>query len=98
MCAYVNRSTLDLLCMLYLIVISANRKREAHQQAMPGSQWLGEAHVDDLIGTCWRGALPLLKKVQTELILKVQRRFLFAGKSIIIPRCGDLYFHLLLHY
>lgn len=52
----------DLLCMLYLIVISANRKREAHQQAMPGSQWLGEAHVDDLIGTCWRGALPLLKK------------------------------------
>lgn len=52
----------DLLCMLYLIVILANRKREAHQQAMPGSQWLGKAHVDDLIGTCWRGALPLLKK------------------------------------
>lgn len=37
----------DLLCMLYLIVISANRNRGAYQQAMPASQWLGEAHVDD---------------------------------------------------
>lgn len=47
LCADVNAAHRDLLCMLYLIVISANRNREAQQQAMPGSQWLGEAHVDD---------------------------------------------------
>lgn len=38
------------------------------------------------------------KKVQIELILTVQKRFLFAGKNIIISRCGDFYFHILLHY
>lgn len=38
------------------------------------------------------------KKVQIEWILTEQKGFLFAGKSIIIPRCGDLYFHFLLHY
>lgn len=38
------------------------------------------------------------KKVQIEIILTVGKRFLFAGKSIIIPRRGDLYFHLLLQY
>lgn len=52
----------------------------------------------------WRGAggrLPSLKKkkVQIVIILSVEKRFLFAGRSIVIPRCGDfLYFHLLLQY
>lgn len=86
-------------CMLCLIsVISGNRNGEAHQQAVPTA------------AACWgpserlnwyslRGTFPLLQKVQIEIILPAGRRFLFPGtRSIIIPRCGDLYFHLLLQY
>lgn len=46
-----------------------------------------------------RGSIPTTeKKAQIEIILTVGKRFLFAGKSIIIPRRGDFCFHLLLQY
>lgn len=60
---------------------------------------LVEAHPNDWIGTRCGETFPLLQKVQIEIILPAGRRFLFPGtRSIIIPRCGDLYFHLLLQY
>lgn len=34
-------------CMLYLIVISGNRNREVHQQAVPIAQLFVEAHMND---------------------------------------------------
>lgn len=86
-----------LLCMSYLIVISANRNRESHQQAMWGSQ--------GLVKLMWMIKLVLpggesshfSKKVQIELIL-IEEKSSVCWKKIIIPRCGDLYFHLLLQY
>lgn len=86
----------DLFCMLYLIVISANRKRINK----PCQVLNGLVRLMWIIKLVLAGGEPshFSKKEQIELILTVQKGVLFAGKNIIIPRCGDFYLHLLLHY